>query len=217
MKTVCYCFILSLTLVSFFLFAAVDCSVFPDPYTKEVRLNNFAFENCQGKIMADLIRKFVCKEVPMEDISYIFAVPEKANRLSQYCIDRETATRQQLSSLMTIPVPIFNEVPDMTLLPGLGTKRRGIVRNAMQTVINGFSEEESMDKNLCRSLGLLRSVLDPESFINSFLIEVGTCIVISTIKGIVKSSKYKYVGGVILQVQINDTNRTEPLSYEKAW
>ncbi|XP_050421389.1 uncharacterized protein LOC126833869 [Adelges cooleyi] len=219
MKKKYYYFFLSFTFVSILPFDAVDCSVAADNYTCVVRCINYALQHCTGGMMADLIEEFVRRDLPIEEISYMFAVPEKANRHLQHSIDREFEIRHQLSTLMAIPVPPITRtdpVPDMTLLPGLGTERRGIVRNAMQIVIQKFSLG-TMDNNLCRSLGLLRSVLDPESYINSFNIELGTCMVVSTIGDTVKSSKYKYVGGVILQVQINDTNRTEPLSYEKAW
>ncbi|XP_050421402.1 uncharacterized protein LOC126833876 [Adelges cooleyi] len=217
-KTECYYFFLTLTLVSILEFSAVDCSDTPDDYTREVRHNNYVLEQCQEEHLPDVIAVFVRGEQPIEDISYTFAVPNKANRLSDQSMRRERILRSRLRSFIgTFPdLPITRQVPDARLLPDLGIKRRETVRNVMEAVIPRLSLG-TMDSNLCRSLGLLRSVLDPESFINSFNINLGVCVVTSTIGDTVKSSKFKYVGGVIVQVQINGTNRTEPLSYSRAW
>ncbi|XP_050421415.1 uncharacterized protein LOC126833883 [Adelges cooleyi] len=218
MKTECYYFFLTLTLVSILEFSAVDCSDIPDDYTREVRHNNYVLQQCQEENLPYVIEVVVRADQTIEDISYTFAVPEKANRLSDQSLNREGRLRSQLRSfLRTIPdLPITQQVPDARLLPDLGIKRRETVRNVMEAVISKLSLG-TMDNNLCRSLGLLRSVLDPESFINSFNINLGVCVVTSTIGDTVKSSKYKYVRGKILQVQINDTNKSQLLSYKRAW
>ncbi|XP_050436084.1 uncharacterized protein LOC126842720 isoform X2 [Adelges cooleyi] len=210
-KTKCYYFFLTLTLVSILQISAVDCTVYADSFTYEVRFTNYIFLLCPRETRANLIEEFVRGEQTIGELSYMFAVPDKAARRLQQSFDREFEIRNQLSTHM---------IPDMTLLPGLGAQRRNIVNIAMQTVIPIMIENLSnriMDDNLCRSLGLLRSVLDPGSFITSYNIERETCIVTSTIGQTEKSSKYKNIGGVIRQIQINDTHRTEPLSYVTAW
>ncbi|XP_050421378.1 uncharacterized protein LOC126833859 [Adelges cooleyi] len=215
MKTKCYYFVLSLTFVSILPLNAVDCSFIADRYTKRVTLTNFYISKAdEEEKLPDLIEKFIRGDVSSEEISYMFAVPEKANRHLQHSIRREKIIRNVLSNLMEVPVPSKTVgVPDMTLLPGLGFQRRELTKDAIRSLIFKLSSvpAEIIDRFLCRSIGLLRSVQDPDSFITSDVIERGTCNLISTIGDVVKSSKYKYVDGVVLQVEIGGTNQTEPL------
>ncbi|XP_050422521.1 uncharacterized protein LOC126834554 isoform X2 [Adelges cooleyi] len=208
MKTECYYFFLTLTLVSILEFSAVDCSDIPDDYTRVVRHNNYVLQLCQNEHLPYLIEQVIRTDQTIEDISYTFAVPEKANHRSSESFQREERLRSLLRT--------FYRAPDARLLPDLGIKRRETVAKVMEFLITRISLGY-MNKNLCRSLGLLRSVLDPESFINSFNINHGVCVVTSTIGGTVKSSKFKCVRDGIVQVEINDTDRTEPLSYSRAW
>ncbi|XP_050436330.1 uncharacterized protein LOC126843036 [Adelges cooleyi] len=216
MKTKCYYFFLSLTLVSLLTFSAVDCSVHNHPYVIDVRFTNYAFQHCSGETLAVLIDVFVRRQqLPMRELSYMFAVPDKADTNLQQSIDREVEIRNELSNISTIPEPVFDEVADISLLSGLGAERRVLDRYAMRVAIRKLLKKKTMDEQLCRSLGLLRSVLDPESYITSFRIQCETCIIISSASNPPNSSKFKYIDGVLCQVQIGVTNRTELFSYDQ--
>ncbi|XP_050421890.1 uncharacterized protein LOC126834182 isoform X2 [Adelges cooleyi] len=145
-----------------------------DDYIREFRKTNKQIRVADKHVrFLQFIREMVGGDTPMVKLSYMFAAPE--------LVDSEIELRAAITTLLGVDVPkrgvVRTAMRKMGLDPNLSRdvfsvmirERKDLFRTTINTIIYGASKPGHEDFGnvylMCRLKGVLRSILDPYSFV----------------------------------------------------
>ncbi|XP_050421775.1 uncharacterized protein LOC126834096 isoform X5 [Adelges cooleyi] len=231
----------------YFLIAFIFVIILEDVelYKFQVYITNLYIKQAKEQgIFYAVVQRYIQSLNTSMELSLIFAVPDKANyrRHPQLCVDREIRvgnliyavlgdfnllrnTNLSIEQILELVHDVSNVFPNADeeqteySLSELGFARRQETRNTIRSSIITFSgPTETVSIFMCRRIGLIRSILHPDSFITNAVMEENDTCVLTTTTDPDSVWKYRYVGGEICQVDINDVTRSiEPLANQMVW
>ncbi|XP_050427380.1 uncharacterized protein LOC126837506 [Adelges cooleyi] len=189
-----------------------------DEYTRQVIITNKLIERADAEDrMPDIIRNTVVNgKYTMEKISLMLAVPEFEDSSGNLNLGNQLLMRGEIKAIVAIIVPAINEAEyqDVTL-EELGSARRRITTEAIKTVLSAVIRNEKDPyftkfglRNLCKLLGLFRSVQHPSSpvVMASFRYDICTLGTNNT-----ADIRYRYINDQIWEIKSNNL-LTQPLA-----